>query len=74
MKPIKLGMVGAGGMARWHIKRILRQQDTTRIAAICEPSDAAFAETAQAVQRSRAKNAGPRERFLRRLWQNLRPS
>lgn len=34
----RLAMVGVGGMARHHIRQILRQSDTTEIAAICEPS------------------------------------
>ncbi len=40
-------MVGAGGMARSHLRKLLLQQDTTRIVALCEPSDAAYAQTAK---------------------------
>jgi predicted dehydrogenase len=35
-------MVGSGGMARHHIKRMLAQQTTTHISAICEPSAGAY--------------------------------
>jgi len=30
--------VGAGGMARHHIRNLLQQRDTTRFVALCEPS------------------------------------
>jgi predicted dehydrogenase len=38
MQPVKLAMIGCGGMARHHVRRILEQQDTTCIVAGCEPS------------------------------------
>lgn len=44
--PIKMAMIGCGGMARHHIRAILRQQDTTRITVVCEPSPAAYEEAA----------------------------
>lgn len=34
-------------MARHHIRRMLQQLDTTRIAVVCEPSPAAYAATAE---------------------------
>lgn len=46
-RPVQMAMIGCGGMARHHVRRILQQQDTTRIVAACEPSEAmyqAFAE------------------------------
>jgi predicted dehydrogenase len=39
-------IIGCGGMARHHIRRMLQQLDTTRIAAVCEPSPEAYAATA----------------------------
>lgn len=39
--PVRLLMVGSGGMARHHIRRII-QQPSTRIAMICEPSGPAY--------------------------------
>lgn len=40
--PVRMAMIGCGGMARHHVRRILQQQDTTRIVAVCEPSEAAY--------------------------------
>ncbi len=40
-------LIGVGGMARYHIREILKQQDTTEIAIVCEPSEAAYAESAK---------------------------
>ena len=38
MSIVRLGLIGAGGMARYHIANILKQTDTTQITAICEPN------------------------------------
>jgi predicted dehydrogenase len=46
-QPVRVGLVGCGGMARYHLERMLKQQDTTRIVAICEPAPAAYEEAAQ---------------------------
>jgi predicted dehydrogenase len=46
-KPVRLGIIGCGGMAREHLRNILQQQDTTQIAAICEPSDEAYSTAAE---------------------------
>ena len=43
----RAALIGVGGMARWHIREILKQQDTTEIAVVCEPSEAAYAESAK---------------------------
>ncbi len=40
--PVRMAMIGCGGMARHHVRRILQQQNTTQVAAICEPSEAAY--------------------------------
>jgi predicted dehydrogenase len=40
-------IIGCGGMARHHIRTMLRQADTTRIAVVCEPSPESYAATAQ---------------------------
>ena len=40
-------VIGCGGMARHHIRRMLQQDDTTTIAVICEPSAEAYAATAE---------------------------
>ena len=39
---VRLVMVGTGGMARHHTTRIAKQQDTTEIAWVCEPSGQAY--------------------------------
>ncbi len=48
--PVRMAMVGCGGMARHHARAILKQPDTTQIAAICEPSPAAHARFIEAFQ------------------------
>ena len=44
---VRVAMVGCGGMARHHLRNMLKQTDTTEIAALCEPSPAACEETAK---------------------------
>jgi len=44
-EPIRVGLIGAGLMARYHLETMLPRDDTV-IAAICEPSEAAFASAA----------------------------
>jgi predicted dehydrogenase len=41
-EPIRLVMIGCGGMARHHVRRILQQKDTTEIRLVCEPSSHAY--------------------------------
>lgn len=41
-QPVRMAMIGCGGMARHHIRRILQQQDTTQVVATCEPSGQAY--------------------------------
>ncbi len=38
-------MIGCGRMAQGHIRTMIAQQETTQIAVVCEPSDAAYAQT-----------------------------
>ena len=44
---VRVAIVGCGNMARWHIRSMLQQQDTTRIVAVCEPSAQAYAEACE---------------------------
>jgi predicted dehydrogenase len=44
-EPIRVGMIGAGLMARYHLTTMLPRDDTA-VVAVCEPSDAAFAVAA----------------------------
>jgi predicted dehydrogenase len=41
-QPVRMMMVGAGGMARHHAVRIAQQQKTTQLALVCEPSGDAY--------------------------------
>lgn len=38
MKQVRTIIIGTGGMARHHIDMMLKQQDTTEIVALCDPS------------------------------------
>lgn len=46
-EPVQTAIIGCGGMARHHIRGMLRQLDTTHIAVVCEPSPAAYEATAE---------------------------
>jgi predicted dehydrogenase len=43
----RIAMIGCGGMARYHIREIMRQIDGSEITVMCEPSEAAYAASAQ---------------------------
>ena len=47
MSIVRLGLVGAGGMARYHIGNILKQTDTTQVTAICEPNGDNYEKAAE---------------------------
>ncbi len=59
-------IVGAGGMARNHIRQLVQQRDTTRIVAMCEPSAAQYALSAQ-VFRDAGLRPPPNEPDLEKL-------
>ncbi len=40
--PVRVAIIGCGGMARHHIRAMLQQRDTTEIVAVCEPSPVAY--------------------------------
>jgi predicted dehydrogenase len=44
--PVRVGLIGAGGIARYHIRQMLKMQAATRIVALCEPSEARALEAA----------------------------
>jgi predicted dehydrogenase len=46
-KKTRMVMVGAGGMARNHIRKLIQQTDSTKIVAVCEPSVIAYRATSQ---------------------------
>lgn len=41
---LRVAMVGCGSMAREHVRRILKQQATTEVIVVTDPSDEAYAE------------------------------
>ena len=43
----RIAMIGCGGMARYHIREIMKQADGSEITVTCAPSDAAHAASAQ---------------------------
>jgi predicted dehydrogenase len=47
VQQVRATIVGCGGMARHHLRNLLKQQDTTDIAVVCEPSAEAYAATAE---------------------------
>jgi predicted dehydrogenase len=49
---IRLGIIGAGAMARHHIQHILKQTDTTQITAICEPNRENYRKAAELFERA----------------------
>ena len=65
-KKTRMIMIGAGGMARSHLRKLLLQQDTTRILALCEPSEAAYLRTGQLFKKA-GMAAPPNEPDLERL-------
>ncbi len=44
---VRAAMIGCGGMARWHIRQMARQPDTTTISVVCEPSAAAYEKSCE---------------------------
>jgi predicted dehydrogenase len=63
---VRVTIIGCGGMARHHIRQILKQRDTTAIPVVCETSEAAYAAT-QAVFKEAGVAAPPNEPDLARL-------
>ena len=52
MSITRLGLIGAGGMARYHIANILKQTDTTQITAICEPNGDNYEKAAELFEKA----------------------
>jgi len=44
--PVRIAMIGCGGMARHHLSQLLRHADAVRVVATCEPSPATAAQFA----------------------------
>ena len=52
MSIVRLGLIGAGGMARYHISNILKQTDTTQLTAICEPNGDNYEKAAEMFEKA----------------------
>lgn len=63
---VRTAMIGCGGMARHHIRQMLKQQDTTEITVLCEPSKEQLAETAKLFKEAGLK-CPPNEPNLEKL-------
>src|SRR5919198_3386164 len=37
--PVHVALIGAGGIARYHIRQMLEMQSSIRVIALCEPSE-----------------------------------
>lgn len=46
MSRVKVAMIGCGGMARHHIRQMLKQSESTEITVLCEPSAEQYAASA----------------------------
>ncbi len=69
-EPVRVAIIGCGGMAWHHIRMMLQQQETTRIAAICDPSPKAYA-TAVALFEDAGLEPPPNEPDLERLLHSM---
>lgn len=68
--PVRTAIIGAGGMARYHIGNMLKQANTTRIVALCEPS-AEQAELTGRIFTANGVEPPPNEPDLARLLANV---
>lgn len=66
IEPVRAAVIGCGNMGRHHIRNILKQTDTTEIAALCDPLPMAIAETAKLFARA-GQALPPDEPDLQRL-------
>jgi len=44
---VNVTLIGAGGMARWHIRQMLQMAETTKIKVICEPDKSQYSKSTQ---------------------------
>ena len=66
---VRMAFVGCGGMARSHTRRILKQQDTTEVKMVCEPSANSYEEFCALFDEA-GKTPPPNEPDLEKLLQN----
>lgn len=65
-QPVHATLIGCGDMARYHLRNMLQQLDTTRITVVCEPSPEAYAATAEVFQQA-GQGPPPNQPDLSRL-------
>ena len=65
-RPVRVTIIGCGGMARAHLNEMLKMRATTRIPVICEPSPQMYAMAAEMFKKARQK-APLNEPNLKRL-------
>ena len=51
--PVRVAVIGCGSMARGHVRRMLRQQDSTEITVLCDPSERIYRAGTAGVHRCR---------------------
>lgn len=64
--PVRVAIIGCGGMARHHIRALVKQLDTTTISVVCEPSPQAY-ELAAALFEEADLTPPPNQPDLERL-------
>jgi predicted dehydrogenase len=73
-RPVQMAFVGCGGMARHHARQILRQQETTQVRVVCEPSPDAYARFCEVFAEAEVappENEPDLERMLTRFGSEL---
>ncbi|MBN1344795.1 MAG: Gfo/Idh/MocA family oxidoreductase [Phycisphaerae bacterium] len=65
-RPVRVTIIGCGGMARAHLNAMLKMRSTTRIPVVCEPSRKAYEMTAEMFTKAR-QTPPPNEPDLKRL-------
>jgi len=65
-RPVRVTIIGCGGMARAHLNEMLKMRATTRIPVVCEPSADMYAATA-AMFKKRRQKPPPNQPDLKRL-------
>ena len=69
--PVRVAMIGCGGMARAHFRNMLKQTDTTQVAVMCEPSEAQYAASA-AMFEAAGQPIPPNQPDLGKLLKDIR--
>lgn len=72
MNRTRVAIIGAGGMARHHLRQMLKQTDTTEIIALCEPSEEQ-ARLSRAIFEENGQNPPPNQPDLEQLLATYRP-